>query len=263
MIPGIAQFQLVLWGLTTVASLALLMLLAVRKNYRAYPAFSFYVLLNLILGGVVFVIYRRWGFTSRASWYFTWTLQGVAIAARATAVAEICKHFLNRYPGVWALAKRVLLAVAGLVLLYSGLAARHQWQSAVPSADRALEFSIAAVIVILFLFVRYYEIEVESADRSLAIGFFLYSCFNGVNDTILERYLHQYDAVWTLLAMLAFLASLLLWFWALRKTRAATSPERGLLPVDVYQLYAPQINLRLRSLNEQLSKIWRTEVTRH
>ena len=263
MIPGIAQFQLAVWGLTAIVSLALLMFLVVRKNYRAYPAFSLYILLNLILGVIVFFFYRRWGFTSRASWYFTWTLQGVAIGARAIAVAEICKHFLSRYPGVWGLAKRVLLVVAGLVLLYSGLAARHQWQSAVPSADRALEFSIAAVVVILFLFVRYYEIEVESTDRSLAIGFFLYSCFNGVNDTILERYLHQYDVVWTLLATLAFLASLFLWSWALRKTHVEMAAEKVLLPAAVYQSFAPQINLRLRSLNDQLGKIWKAEVNRH
>jgi hypothetical protein len=262
-IPGIAQFQLVLWGATAIASLALLTLLVVRKNYRAYPAFSFYIFLNLVLGVLVFFIYRRWGFTSRASWYFTWGLQAMAISARAIAVAEICKHFLDRYPGVWALAKRVLLAAAGLVLLYSGLAARHQWQSAVSSADRAVELAIAAVIVILFLFARYYDVQLESADRSLAIGFFLYSCFYGVNNTILERYLREYDAEWSLLAMLAFLASLFLWTWGLRKTQIAAAAEESLLPKGVYQSFAPQINLRLRGLNDQLSKIWKTEVTRH
>jgi hypothetical protein len=261
-IAGIAQLQLILWGVTAAASCALLLLLVVRKNYRAYPAFSIYVFLNLVLGVLAFFIYRRWTFTSRVSWYFGWGLQALVIGTRAIAVAEICKHFLDRYSGVWALARRVLLATAGLVLLYSGLAARHQWQSAVPSADRALELSIAAVIVMVFVFVRYYEVQLENTDRSLAIGFFLYSCFCGINDTILERYLHQYDAEWNFLAMLAFLASLLLWSWALRKTRAAAA-ESSLLPLDVYQSFAPQVNLRLRSLNDQLRKIWKIEVTRH
>jgi len=126
-IAGIAQFQQVLWAVTTAASVALLVLLVVRKNFRAYPAFSFYVLLNLVLGVFIFVIYRRLGFTSRASWFFAWGLQAVAVGARAMAVAEVCEHFLSRYPGIWALAKRVLLGSAGLVGLYSGFAARHRW----------------------------------------------------------------------------------------------------------------------------------------
>jgi len=115
---------------------ALLAVLLVRKNYRAYPAFSFYISLNLVLGIFLFLIYRRLGFSSRASWYFAWGLQGVAIGARALAVAEVCKHILSRYPGIWALGKRILLGCAGLVLLYSGVAARHRWELAVPRADR-------------------------------------------------------------------------------------------------------------------------------
>ena len=263
MIAGIARFQQVLWAVTTAASVALLAVLLARKNYRAYPAFTFYISLNLVLGILMFVIYSRLGFTSRVSWYFAWGLQGVAIGARALAVTEVCKHILSRYPGIWALGKRILLGCAGLVVLYSGVAARHRWEVAVPSADRGLELSIAAVIVVLFLFTRYYEVQAESTDRSLAIGFFLYSCFSGVNDTFLERYLHNYAGLWNLLATLAFLASLLLWSWALRNARTVTVGEQSLLPVGVYQSFTPQINLRLRGLNEQLSKIWKTEVTRH
>jgi hypothetical protein len=106
-------------------------------------------------------------------------------------------------------------------------------------------------------------VQPESTDRSLAIGFFLYSAFCGVNDTILERYLHDYASMWNLLATLAFLASLFLWSWSLRHARTMTAMEQSLISVEVYQSFTPQINLRLRNLNEQLSKIWKTEVTRH
>jgi hypothetical protein len=97
----------------------------------------------------------------------------------------------------------------------------------------------------------------------LAIGFFLHSCFRALNDTILERYLYGYGTLWNLLQMLAFFASLSLWSWALRKSRTETAPEETLLPMGVYQSFTPQINLRLRSLNEQLSKIGKPEVPRH
>jgi hypothetical protein len=251
-----------MWTVNAATSVFLLVLLAVRKNYRNYPAFTVYICANLALGISLFILYRRWGFSSRASWLFAWGMQVLVICARALAVVEICKHFLVRYPGIWALARRILLGCAGLVLLYSGLAARHQWKLALPSADRGLELSIAAVIVILFLFARFYEVRPERTDRSMAIGFCLYSCFRALNDTILERYLYGYATLWSLLGTLAFLASLLLWTWALRKPQSEAVAEEALLPAGIYQAIAPQINLRLRLLNEQLSQFWKAEGVR-
>jgi hypothetical protein len=262
-IVGIAQLQQIVWAVNTATSVFLLILLVVRKNYRTYPAFTFYILVNLALGISVFIIYRLWGFSSAASWRFGWAMQAVTVCARALAVAEICRHLLSRYLGIWALAQRLLLTCAGLVLLYSGLAVRHQWELALPTADRGLELSIAAVIVVLLLFARYYGLRPERTDRSLAIGFCLYSCFRVMNDTISDRYLYGYAKFWNLLEMLAFFASLSLWSWALRKSRAEITAQENLLPFGVYQSITPQINLRLRLLNERLCQIWKPEVTRH
>jgi hypothetical protein len=259
----IAQFQQIMWAVNTATGVVLLLLLAVRKNYRAYPAFTFYIFVNLALGISLFIIYRRWGFSSAASWLFAWGMQAVAVCARALAVTEVCRHFLSRYAGIWALAQRILLACAGLVLLYSGLAVRHQWELALPTADRGLELAIAAVIVVLFVFARYYDLRPKSTDRSLAIGFCLYSCFRVLNDTISDRYLYGYAKLWSLLGMLAFFASLFLWTWALRNSRTERVAEQRLLPLVIYQSIAPNINLRLRSLNDQLSKILKPEVARH
>jgi hypothetical protein len=240
----------------------LLVLLALRKNYRAYPAFTFYIAMNLMQAALLYAAYRRWGYSSVASWRVAWGTQAATICSRAVAVVELCRHFLSRYPGIWALAKRILLLCVGMVLLYSGAAARHQWELALPSAERGLELSIATVIVVLFLFTRYYDVRIERADRWLATGFCIYSCFGALNDTIADRYLYGYAEIWSLLGMLAFFASLSLWSWALRKPRTVTAAE-ALLPFGVYQSLTPEINLRLRSLNEQLCKLWKPEVTRH
>ena len=103
----------------------------------------------------------------------------------------------------------------------------------------------------------------DGVDRSLATGLCLYSCFRALNDTVLERYLYGYVMFWSLLGTLAFFASLSLWSWTLRKSRTEAVTRENLLPLGVYQKLAPQINLRLRSLNDQLCKIWKPEVTRH
>jgi len=110
---------------------------------------------------------------------------------------------------------------------------------------------------------RYYGVKAKATDSSLAVGFCLYSCFSVLNNTILERFLDNYLSLWNFLGMLAFLASLLLWTWALRKPQVQAGPEEALLPAGVYQTLAPQINVRLRLLNEQLVQFWKTEATRN
>src|SRR5437879_10272923 len=214
-------------------SVMLLVLLTVRKNYRAYPAFTFYIAMSLTQAALLYAVYRRWGYSSLASWSVAWGSQAATICARAVAVAELCRHSLSRYLGIWALAKRILLLCAGLVLLYSGVAARHQWKLALPSAERALELSIATAIVVLFLFTRYYDVRIESADRLLVTGFCLYSCFRALNDTIADRVLYRYSEVWIFMGMLAFFVSLSLWSSALRKPLTATAPKENLLPLEV------------------------------
>ena len=258
-----AQIQQVLWAVNAVAGVVLLVLLTARKNYRAFPAFSFYVLLNLGLGFLALLMYRRWGISTPSSRRIGWGMQGAVICARAWAVVEVCRHLLARYRGIWALAWRILLACAVLVLVYASAAAKHIWEYALLASDRGVELLIAAVMVGILCFTRYYDVQVKAADRSLAVGFCLYSCFGVLNNTILERYLHHYGELWNVLGMLAFLASLLLWTWALRKPQTEVVSEETLLPIGIYQTVGPHINLRLRSLNERLGQLMKPEATRH
>jgi hypothetical protein len=252
----ISQFQQILWIVNSGVATLLLGLLAVRKNYRLFPAFSLYILLNLTLGIAVFVVYRRWGFGSPSSALIAWGMQGLVLCARAMAVVEVCRHLLSRYRGVWALVWRILAACAALVILYSNIGGRHDFGFVFPKAVRGLELAIATVIVALFFFVRYYGVEASFADRSVAVGICLYSCFVVVNNTILERFLDSYLPLWNFLAMVAFLASLLLWSWALREKLPEKAVEPEMLPDRVYGDMTPEINLRLKVLNENLEQFW-------
>jgi hypothetical protein len=256
---AIALFQQALWALNSAGDIVLLTLLVVRKNYRSYPAFSLYLLVDLTMGATVLFVYHLWGFDSATAYRVAWGAQGMVLFARALAVAEVCRHLLSRYRGVWALAWRILLLCVAVVLSYSILAARRDWRLALLTADRGLELSIATVIVVLLLFARYYDVKVEPAVRSLAIGFCLYSCFVVLNNTVLERWLHDYSALWNLLGMLAFLASLSVWTSALRPSRSQSQTKEILLPSGIYQAIVPEINLRLRLFNEQLSQFWKVE----
>jgi hypothetical protein len=197
------------------------------------------------------------GFSAFFLW-LNWGMRVVAIGARALAVAELCNHLLARYRGIWGLAWRVLFAFAASGLIHASIAAEYQWKLALVRAERGLELAIATVIVGVFVFVQYYGVEAKPADRSLMMGFCLYSCFNVINSTFLERFLDNYVTLWNFLGMLAYLGSLLVWTWALLKTQTEDVAEAALLPAGIYQILTPQINDRLRSLNDQLSHFWHT-----
>jgi hypothetical protein len=256
------ELQQVLWVVNIAAGVFLLILVAVRRNYRAFPAFSLYVLTNSTLSVSVFLTYKQWGFTSAAYWWSCWGMEVVVVCTRALAVAELCRHLLARYRGIWGLVWRALLACAALALIYSCIAAKYQWALALISAGRALELAIATVIVAVFVFVRYYGVETAPADRSLLVGFCLYSCFRVLDNTILEHYFYRNIMLFNIFVMLAFLVTQILWAWVLRKPLSEAVAEEALLPGEVYQTMAPQINLRLRMLNEQLGQIWKSEVPR-
>jgi len=255
--------QQFLWVANAAVGAFLLVLLVMRKNYRLFPACSLYVLVNFTAGVVAFFVYHRWGFSSLYSWRIAWGMQGIAISARALAVAELCRHLLKRYRGIWALAWRILLPCTALVFVYSIVAATHVWGLAPLASERALELSIAAVVVGVLLLTRYYEVQVNATDRLIAAGFCLYSCFCVLNDTILESYLRRYVVLWNLLRMLAFLASQLIWIWALRNSQTRAVSEEEHLPLGVHKSVAPLVNLHLRSLSDCLSQLRSSKGPRH
>ena len=255
----IATFERFLWAIMMLLAAGLAGVMLYRQNYRVYPLFFGYILAMLVQNLVIALSYRLWGFSSAVSFKIGWGTQSVVIVARALAVVEICRRVLAKYPGIWALGWRIFLAMASVVLVYSWAVGGHSWQLVVVTADRSLELAMATVILALFLFVRYYQVVVEPAARLLATGFFLYSCFRVLDDTILERWLTHYVMLWNSVGTLSFLASLLLWSWGLRRAQPQATAEPELLSESFYRTIAPEINLRLKALNEQLSRFWHVE----
>lgn len=252
----IVQVQNLLWAASAAGKVVLLTILAIRKHYRVYPTFFIYLLISMAQDAVLFATYQYFGFTSLVAWRVFWASQAVVLSARALAVTELCRHLLSRYKGVWALAWRLLLTCAALVLIFSLTMGKREWILAVHSASRGLDLAIAASIVFLFLFINFYDVKTDSTDRVLAVGFFLYSCFGVLNNTFLEHWLDRYSNLWNLLGMLAFLFSLALWTWGLRLPRAVPIHEKVLLPDNIYSSLGSEVNLRLRLLNESLNQFW-------
>jgi hypothetical protein len=251
-----------LWAVTAIMQTLLLCLLIARRNANLYPAFSAYIFMTLAQSGLLFFAIRGWGFSSPLSWRTGWATQCVVMGARAFTVAELCQHVLGRFRGVWLLARWILLSCGAAVLLYALIAANHRWRLLLNTAELGLELATAAVIVTLLLFARYYDISVARPLRLLAVGLCLYSCVSAVNDAILERWLGHYISLWNTFGMAAFLGCLLLWTWAFRHPAPQTVAHPMFVDGTVYMSTIPEVNWRLRSLNEQLLQFWPKESSR-
>src|SRR5271165_2078616 len=175
----------VAWALTTATELILLVYLLRRRLFRSHPFFFAYIL-GAILQSVLMVgTYGIWGAQSFRAWLIYWLSQLAMETARFAAVVEVARRVLSPFSGIWALGRRVLLATAGGVLVYAALLSREYWYKLPLNVDRGVGLAGAAVIVTLLLFARYYGLPMDHLNRSLCIGFCLYSCFCVINDSLL------------------------------------------------------------------------------
>lgn len=248
------------WAVTAALEVFLLVYLVRQKRYLAHPAFFWYIVLIILQSGVLVATYLYFGEDSETTYRISWAGQGLVICVRWLAVIEIARRTLARYSGIWALVTRIFLLLTAGVLAYAILSSRSAWTLAILNADRALELCIATFIVCMFLFVRYYRVDMYHFERILAIGFCLYSCFEVINDSIFENQLNGGGILWTYLHTLAFLASLLLWLGAVRTSPAGfgVANEPPVKP-ELYGDLAPKLNSRLHMLNNRLNRLFRSE----
>jgi len=258
---GIARFELVLWSLSVLLQATLVVYLLLSSKWRQYPGLCFYLIVNLLQSAFYYYSYSHWGFYSMRAKKAAWVSQIPVLCMRAWAVVDLCRLLLRPYSGIWGLAWRILTFLASALVLGSILAAGRGWAQIVPNLNVSLEWTTVCMIVALFVFARHYEIEPSLAIRWLALGFVLYSSFAILNDTALSYWSSWYGDTWNILGTLSFLASVYLWLTAAFRPveqfeRAAT------LPRDVYHALTPEVNVRLRNLNERLIRLLNPEADR-
>ena len=248
------------WVLTTLTELVLLSYLVGRGLYRSHPAFVSYTIAALLQSVVLFIAYRTFGFRSHAAFWLGWGTQTLLTVARWLASYEIAGRLLSAYAAIWGLAKRVLFVVSALALVCSLIFIHSNVYSAVMGMERGMKLSIASFLVLLFLFARYYRVPVFPLERSLAVGFFLYSCFSVVNYSIFENFFEKYSSLWNFLDILFFLATVFIWTYAVRTYAVERAAPGGIsLPPESYELVSGQLNVRLRALNDLLAHVLRSE----
>jgi hypothetical protein len=252
--------QYLFWAFTTLLEVCLFVLLIQQKLYVSHPAFTVYILIAILQSAFVATVYVYFGSSSRQSYFIAWGSQGVVVCARWLAVMEIAKNALGTYRGIWALAKRMLLVLSIVVLAYSIYISKSRWTLVILTADRALELCIAAFIVGMFFFVRYYRVPMLDLDRVLAIGFCLFSCFHVINDSMYEQWRKAIGTLWHYLDTLTFVATLLLWIGATWKHSEVpqTTAQPKLTPEQGSAL-SGELTSRLDKLNNRLDELFRSK----
>jgi hypothetical protein len=254
------QLQTAVWALTTSLELALVVQLIRRKVGRNYPLFFAYLVSAILQSAAMAILYRTQNLDRLTTWKIAWLAQCLVVCMRALVLLELNRRVLSRYIGIWALSRRLLLGVAVAVVACDLLLSKGQWQWLILNGVRGLELAMAAVIVTMLLFARYYRVPVNPLQRALAVGLCLYSTFYVINYSLFERVLRQYAVLWNFLGIFAFIASLLVWINA--ANRYAESTEVAPIPAITPELYgklSSEINARLLLLNRQLIQILHIE----
>ncbi len=247
-----------LWGATTLLELILFILAVRRRLYLRLPFFTGYLALVLGRDTLLWWAYHTLGSGSRSVWYIAYITQGVMLLARGAAVAEVCCSSLRAYRGIWALTWRLLFGVALLLLLYAGLDAygHAPWISSfLLVIERGLELAAAALLLSLLIISVYYGVRLGPVHKMVAVGLCFYSGIQVLNNTFMRQWLVQYFHWWNGIRVSSFLVALLIWLLALRKPLPARAPAPVLLPQNVYDELSPQVNYRVRVLNERLLEL--------
>jgi len=258
----IGTVELYAWALCFALQLGLMGLLIFRRNHVIFPAFTTYLAGSLAQNVAQFLIYKHLGFRSSTAVHAAWSIRPLVEALRAMAVLEICRLVFENYRGIWAFIWRMMIVWVTLVAVLSMSFSKRALEFRILYADRAVGISVAAAIVALFVFARYYRVQAEEPLRSLAIGFFLYACFVVINDTLLEAFVMAYSPIWNFLGTVSFTSTVLVWGWALRRNALQPAAAPEMLPASVYRKLSPDVNRRLSALNDRLSALFDHEERR-
>jgi hypothetical protein len=255
-----------LWVIGLVAQLMVCVFLIFHRHYRKLPVFTAYIALNLCQAGFLYLVYSRFGFSSHTGEVLAWLSEASTLILRSLATIEVLRLVLNPYRGIWGLGWRVLVVAFGVVLSYAAIGAGSNVAWAIALAVRGFHLAFAVALVACLLLVRHYSVPVHPAYKALLGGFCFYSCtvvlLNTVGQTLFPPEFAHYQLIWQVATTVSYAIVQVVWAVALRKPLPAEEKQHALLPASLYQQISPEINQRLRLINEQLAKFWKPEATR-
>jgi hypothetical protein len=267
--------ELLLYWSTAGLEIILCIFVYVRKLQRYLPIFTAYATLLATDTLGIQIVYHHFGFRSPESRSAYWMITGVNVVACGFAIAELCRHELRAYRGIWKLAWRGL---ALLAVIFLGNAVVDAWgqpnRIAIYGLTIERDFGVASTVILLVMLLirKYYGLGLESLQKTIAIGMFVFCVVDTVSNTMLRDLFTSYIFVWSehesqigrardlwnVIHTSAFVISVSIWCFALRKPLPAPERDPVLLPLEVYGELSSALNLRLRAFNDRLLELLRS-----
>jgi hypothetical protein len=262
---SLPRLILLLWAISFIVQLSLVMVIIVKRQFQNLPLFSVYVAVNLLQAVFLFLLYSHFGFASQTARHLYWLSEAIALTAQALAASEVIHQVLRDYAGIWALAWRLIALAGVMVVSYAAASAQQRPQWSLLIANRGYHLTFAVALISCLLLVRFYSIPLDPVYKTLLAGFCVFSCAVVAANTLLQslflRHFPHFEEIWNYVEMLVFIGVQLAWAIALRHpVRVRAKP--ALLPPSSYDRLSPEVNSRLRELNDVLSKILRAQALR-
>jgi len=253
----------------------------VRKAHRILPLFVTFVYVVLASTICLFLTSQYFGFKSSLLYYVFWAALFLFVASRSLAIAELCRYGLRKYRGIWALVWRALTALSMLLVAHAAISAWGQPNGiAIYWTSFARDFALASLIIIavLFLFLNYYGLALDDLPKLVALGICFTCAVDAIGNTILlnsfkgylfpwflesqkalwpsmEALVRRVDDVWSAVHLIAFMISIGIWCYALRKPLVQPTESPALLPAHIYGEMSPAINTHLATFNQRLAEL--------
>ncbi len=252
------------WACSILGQLITLTLLPLRRNASKIPFFATYIVLNLCQAGFMLVLVFIPTLSPAIFAKLSWCAEGITLLAQAVATTEILGLTLRPYPGIWGLAWRALATVSALVVLIVGwLSHARGIEQLSFQLNRGYHITFSTAVIACLALVRYYSIRVPSAFKMILAGFCLNSCVEVLVNTLIQVLFHKGYAVhqtaWLIVNMLSFVAALTIWIVALWKPFPVDDRQIASPSDSAYRRLSPEINERLREINEKLLRLWKLE----
>ena len=252
------------WACSILAQLFGLTLLLLRRNASKIPFFTAYIVLNLCQAGFMLVLVLIPTLSPAIFAKLSWCAEGITLLAQAVATTEILGLTLRPYPGIWGLAWRALVAVSALVvLIVAWFSHARDTEQLWFQLNRGYHLTFATAVIACLALARYYSIRVPAAPKMILAGFCLNSCVEVLVNTLIQVLFHKGYAVhqtaWLIVNMLSFVATLTIWIVALWRPFPVDDRQIASPSDSAYRRFSPEINERLREINEKLLRLRKLE----
>jgi hypothetical protein len=188
--------------------------------------------------------------------YFFWASQFAFSVLRLLAITEICWRALHEYSVVWKLTLRILGVALVFLLSWTTSSAinnSHVFRAFISKGLQRFEF-MQAVLLLAILFVgAYYSIVVPPLYRWMLAGAGVFSAIQVANYELGLNTKYPPNSIYDFVERYTFAAVLMLWAWAIWRWADDSTMSPRLISQQSYDELSPQIQNRLRDLNDRLA----------